>query len=67
MQVIVNDIDDATYNWSQRTLGNVFCFRELDLDIAINLSWDYAGKSIIWRVNTKDCECSCSNVDGRLW
>ena len=67
MQVIVNDIDDATYNWSQRTLGNVFCFRELDLDIAINLSWDYAGKSIIWRVNTKDCGCSCSNVDGSLW
>ena len=67
MQVIVNDIDDATYNWSQRTLGNVFCFRELDLDIAINLSWDYAGKSIIWRVNMKDFDFSCSNVDGSLW
>ena len=66
MQVIVNDIDDATYNWSQPTLGNVFCFRELDLDIAINLSWDYADKSIIFRVNTKDCEYPCSNVDGRL-
>ena len=55
-----------TYNWSQRALGNVFCFRELYLDIAINLSWDYAGESIICRVNTKDCKCSCSNVDGRL-